>query len=82
MISCAPKACLVKSMTCVALGVWLTCAVELAWRDRPAGDRKALGGLILLLTPTVFPGVNLGLALMLAGGSFLTGQLSPGLLRE
>jgi hypothetical protein len=61
----------------ILLGVWVTGAIELAWRDRPESDRRALGWLILLLTPVVFPGEALGQALFLAAFAYMTGQIPP-----
>jgi hypothetical protein len=66
----------------ILLGVWGTCAIELAWRDRPGADRRALGWLILLLTPIVFPGEALGPALFLAAFAYLTGALGAGSVRN
>jgi hypothetical protein len=66
----------------ILLSLWLACAVELAWRDRPAGDRGALGWLILLLTPAVFPGEVLGPALFVASFAYLTGAVPAGAARN
>jgi hypothetical protein len=66
----------------ILLGVWVTCAIELAWRDRPGRDRRALGWLILLLTPVVFPGEALGPALFLAVFAYMTGQIPGGSRRN
>ncbi|HZW32099.1 MAG TPA: hypothetical protein VFF52_15410, partial [Isosphaeraceae bacterium] len=66
----------------ILLGVWLICAVELAWRDRPGADRRALGWLVLLLSPAVFPGEATGQALFVAAFIFLTGALPSGATRN
>jgi hypothetical protein len=66
----------------ILLSLWLACGLELAWRDRPAGDRRALGCLILLLTPAGFPGEVLGPALFLAAFAYLTGALPAGAARN
>ena len=66
----------------ILLSLWLACAVELAWRDRPAGERWALGCLILLLTLAGFPGEVLGPALSVAAFAYLTGALPAGAARN
>src|SRR5262249_4664968 len=66
----------------IGLSLWLTCGLELAWRDRSVGDRRALGCLILLLTLAAFPGEVLGPALFLAAVAYLTGALPAGAARN
>jgi hypothetical protein len=62
----------------MALGLWWICGFELAWRDWPTGDRRLLGGSILILSLTILRGAYPAPILLLAILAFLTGRLGPG----
>ncbi len=61
----------------VGLGLWVICAAELFRRSRSVWHRCVLGSLALVLGLTLFPGLTLALALVLAALPYWASRFLP-----